>query len=177
MLSTLQGYFGGLYSSNFNRFGKIYRVIVQAEFSARANIESLNNIKVRNARGQMAPITQFMTLTPTEGPDNINRFNMFTSISINGNPADGYTSGQAIQAVEEVAKASLPVGYTYEYSGLTREEQSSSGNTTAIVFFASSSSICCSLRNMRAISCLLPCSSPCLLVCLVRSFSSKASVV
>ncbi len=134
VLSTLQGYFGGLYSSNFNRFGKIYRVIVQAEFSARANIESLNNIKVRNARGQMAPITQFMTLTPTEGPDNINRFNMFTSISINGNPADGYTSGQAIQAVEEVAKASLPVGFTYEYSGLTREEQSSSGNTTAIVF-------------------------------------------
>ena len=134
VLTTLQGYFGGLYSSNFNRFGKIYRVIVQAEFSARANIESLNNIKVRNARGQMAPITQFMTLTPTEGPDNINRFNMFTSISINGNPADGYTSGQAIQAVEEVAKASLPVGYTYEYSGLTREEQASSGNTTAIVF-------------------------------------------
>ena len=107
---------------------------MQAEFSARANIESLNNIKVRNARGQMAPITQFMTLTPTEGPDNINRFNMFTSISINGNPADGYTSGQAIQAVEEVAKASLPVGYTYEYSGLTREEQSASGSTTAIVF-------------------------------------------
>lgn len=134
VLTTLQGYFGGLYSSNFNRFGKIYRVIVQAEFSARANIQSLNNIKVRNARGQMAPITQFMTLTPTEGPDNINRFNMFTSISINGNPADGYTSGQAIQAVEEVAKASLPVGYTYEYSGLTREEQASSGNTTAIVF-------------------------------------------
>ena len=134
VLYTLQGYFGGLYSSNFNRFGKIYRVIVQAEFSARANIESLNNIKVRNARGQMAPITQFMTLTPTEGPDNINRFNMFTSISINGNPADGYTSGQAIQAVEEVAKASLPVGYTYEYSGLTREEQSASGSTTAIVF-------------------------------------------
>ena len=134
VLSTLQGYFGGLYSSNFNRFGKIYRVIVQAEFSARANIESLNNIKVRNARGQMAPITQFMTLTPTEGPDNINRFNMFTSISINGNPADGYTSGQAIKAVEEVAKASLPVGYTYEYSGLTREEQSASGSTTAIVF-------------------------------------------
>ena len=134
ILYTLQGYFGGLYSSNFNRFGKIYRVIVQAEFSARSNIESLNNIKVRNARGEMAPITQFMTLTPTEGPDNINRFNMFTSISINGNPADGYTSGQAIQAVEEVAKESLPVGYTYEYSGLTREEQSSGGSTTAIVF-------------------------------------------
>lgn len=134
ILSTLQGYFGGLYSSNFNRFGKIYRVIVQAEFSARTNIESLNNIKVRNSRGEMAPITQFMTLTPTEGPDNINRFNMFTSISINGNPANGYTSGQAIQAVEEVAKESLPVGYTYEYSGLTREEQSSGGSTTAIVF-------------------------------------------
>lgn len=134
VLTTLQGYFGGLYSSNFNRFGKIYRVMVQAEFDKRKNIESLNNIKVRNARGEMAPITQFMTLTPSEGPDVVNRFNMFTSIAINGNPADGYTSGQAIKAVEEVAKESLPVGYTYEYSGITREEQSSGGSTTAVVF-------------------------------------------
>lgn len=134
VLSTLQGYYGGLYNSNFNRFGKIYRVMVQAEQSQRANYESLYKIKIRNNRGEMAPITQFMTLTPTMGPDNITRFNLFTSIAINGNPADGYTSGQAIKAVEEVAKTSLPVGYSYEYSGLTREEQSSAGSTTGIVF-------------------------------------------
>lgn len=134
ILATLQGYYGGLYTSNFNRFGKIYRVMVQAEQSERANYESLKKIMVRNSRGEMAPITQFMTLTPTMGPDNITRFNMFTSIAINGNPADGYTSGQAIQAVEEVAKESLPVGYSYEYSGLTREEQSTSGSTTGMVF-------------------------------------------
>lgn len=134
VLYTLQGYLGGLYSSNFNRFGKIYRVMVQAEQSQRTNVEALNKIKVRNNRGEMAPITQFMTLKPTMGPDNITRFNMFTSIAINGNPADGYTSGEAIKAVEEVAQSTLPVGYSYEYSGLTREEQSSSGSTTAMVF-------------------------------------------
>lgn len=134
VLNVLQGYYGGMYTSNFNRFGKIYRVMVQAPENQRANYESLYKIKVRTQRGQMAPITEFMTLTPTMGPDVINRFNLFTSISINGNPADGYTSGQAIKAIEEVSKTSLPVGYTYEYSGLTREEQSSSGNTTAIVF-------------------------------------------
>ena len=134
VLTTLQGYLGGLYSSNFNRFGKVYRVMVQADFADRSNIESLNNIKARNNRGEMAPITQFMTLTPTEGPDVISRFNMFTSIAINGNPADGYTSGQAVKAVEEVAKSTLPVGYTYEYSGLTREEQSSGSSTTGLVF-------------------------------------------
>jgi hypothetical protein len=134
VLMTLQGYYGGLYTSNFNRFGKIYRVMVQAERSQRANYESLNKIKVRNNRGEMAPITQFMTLTPTMGPDNITRFNMFTSIAINGNPANGYTSGQAIKAIEEVSKSTLPVGYSYEYSGLTREEQNSAGSTTGIVF-------------------------------------------
>lgn len=134
VLYTLQGYFGGLYASNFNRFGKIYRVMVQAEQSQRANLEALNKIQVRNNRGEMAPITQFMTLRPTMGPDNITRFNMFTSIAINGNPAEGYTSGQAIKAVEEVAQSTLPVGFSYEYSGITREEQSTSGSTTAIVF-------------------------------------------
>lgn len=134
VLNVLQGYYGGMYTSNFNRFGKIYRVMVQAPESDRCNYESLYKIKVRNNRGQMAPITEFVTLTPTMGPDVINRFNLFTSIAINGNPADGYTSGEAIKAVEEVAQSSLPVGYTYEYSGITREEQSTAGNTTAIVF-------------------------------------------
>ena len=134
ILSTLQGYYGGLYSSNFNRFGKLYRVMIQSERSERANFESLYKIKVKNDNGEMAPITEFVTLTPTNGPDNINRFNMYTSITINGNPATGYTSGEAIKAIEEVAKQNLPTGYSFEYSGLTREEQSTSGSTTAIVF-------------------------------------------
>lgn len=133
ILTTLQGYLGGMYTSNFNRFGKLYRVMVQADFSDRANIESLKKIKVRNG-SEMAPITQFITLKRVYGPDNINRFNMYTSMKVNGSPADGYTSGQAIKAIEEVAAKSLPQGYGFEFSGITREEQSSSGSTTAIVF-------------------------------------------
>ena len=133
ILTTLQGYYGGLYASNFNRFGKIYRVMIQGEQADRANFESLYKIKVRNGSG-MAPITEFMTITPSYGPDNINRFNMYTSMAVNGNPATGYTSGQAIKAIEEVAQQSLPTGYSFEFSGQTREEQSNSGSTTAIVF-------------------------------------------
>lgn len=133
ILSTLQGYYGGLYASNFNRFGKLYRVMVQAERSERANFESLYKIKVRNGN-DMAPITEFLTITPSYGPDNINRFNMYTSMSVNGNPATGYTTGQAIKAIEEVAATHLPQGYSYEYSGTTREESQTSGSTTAIVF-------------------------------------------
>lgn len=133
ILTTLQGYLGGMYTSNFNRFGKLYRVMVQSDFSDRTNIESLKKIKVRNG-DEMAPITQFITLKRVYGPDNINRFNMYTSMKVNGSPADGYTSGQAIKAIEEVASQSLPQGYSFEFSGITREEQSSSGSTTAIVF-------------------------------------------
>lgn len=133
ILTTLQGYLGGMYTSNFNRFGKLYRVMVQSDFSDRTNIESLKKIKVRNG-DEMAPITQFITLKRVYGPDNINRFNMYTSMKVNGSPADGYTSGQAIKAIEEVAVQSLPQGYSFEFSGITREEQSSSGSTTAIVF-------------------------------------------
>ena len=133
ILTTLQGYLGGMYTSNFNRFGKLYRVMVQSDFSDRTNIESLKKIKVRNG-DEMAPITQFITLKRVYGPDNINRFNMYTSMKVNGSPADGYTSGQAIKAIEEVAAQSLPQGYSFEFSGITRKEQSSSGSTTAIVF-------------------------------------------
>ncbi|EJW93707.1 RND transporter, hydrophobe/amphiphile efflux-1 (HAE1) family protein [gut metagenome] len=133
ILSTLQGYYGGLYASNFNRFGKLYRVMIQAEQSERANFESLYKIKVRNGN-EMAPITEFMTITPSYGPDNINRFNMYTALAVNGNPAAGYTSGQAIQAINEVAEQYLPTGYSFEYSGQTREESTTSGSTTAIVF-------------------------------------------
>ena len=133
ILTTLQGYYGGLYLSNFNRFGKLYRVMVQGERSQRMNYESLYKIKVRNGN-EMAPITEFITITPSHGPDNINRFNMYTSMAVNGNPASGYTSGQALKAIEEVAKTSLPTGYSFEFSGTSREESQSGGSTTAIVF-------------------------------------------
>lgn len=133
ILSTLQGYYGGLYASNFNKFGHLYRVMVQAERSERVNEESLYKIKVRSGN-EMAPITQFMTLTRVYAPDNINRFNMYTSMTINGNPATGYTSGQAIQAIQEVAQQHLPQGYSYEFSGTTREEQKTGGSTTAMIF-------------------------------------------
>lgn len=133
ILTTLQGYYGGLYSSNFNRFGKMYRVMIQADPNSRTNLESLNSVKVRNGN-EMAPITQFMSIKRVYGPDNIKRFNMFTAMTINGSPADGYSSGQAIKAMQEVAEQSLPTGYGYEFSGMTREEQSSSGSTTAMIF-------------------------------------------
>ena len=133
ILTTLQGYYGGIYASNFNRFGKLYPVMIQADPRYRINPESLQNVKIRNGN-EMAPISQFMTLTKVYGPDNIKRFNMFTSMSVNGSPADGYSSGQAIKAIEEVAAQSLPTGYGFEFSGMTREEQSSSGSTTAMIF-------------------------------------------
>ncbi|MBR2862766.1 MAG: efflux RND transporter permease subunit [Bacteroidaceae bacterium] len=133
ILMTLQGYYGGLYSSNFNRFGKLYRVMVQGEPSDRTDFESLYKIKVRNSKGSMAPITEFISITPSFGPDNINRFNMYTSLAVNGNPAAGYTSGQAIDAIKEVAATHLPQGYSFEFSGQTREE-SSNDDTTAVVF-------------------------------------------
>ena len=133
VLSALQGYFGGIYASNFNRFGKLYRVMIQADPQARVSPESLNNIKIRNG-AEMAPITNFITLKKVYGPDVIERFNMFTAMTVNGNPAAGYSSGEAIKAIQEVAASSLPVGFGYEFSGMTREEQSTSSGTTAIIF-------------------------------------------
>ena len=133
ILTTLQGYYGGLYASNFNRFGKLYRVMIQSERSERTNLESLKKIKVRNGN-EMAPITQFMSVRKVYGPSSISRFNMYTSMAINGNPGDGYSSGEAIKAIQEVAEKYLPTGYGYEYSGITREEQSSSGSAAAIIF-------------------------------------------
>ncbi len=133
ILTTLQGYYGGIYASNFNRFGKLYRVMIQADPERRTDIASLQNVKIRNGE-EMAPITQFMSIKRVYGPDNINRFNMYTSMTVNGMPADGYSSGQAIQAIEEVAQQYLPTGYGYEFSGMTREEQSTSGSMTAMIF-------------------------------------------
>lgn len=133
ILSTLQGYFGGMYISNFNRFGKLYRVMMQAAPESRVSPESLNQIKIR-VGSEMAPITNFVTLKRVYGPDIISRFNMYTSISVNGTPNPGYSSGDAIRAIEEVAAESLPQGFGYEFSGMTREEQSTSSSSTAVVF-------------------------------------------
>ena len=133
ILTTLQGYYGGLYASNFNSFGKLYRVMIQADPSARISPETLNQIKVRNG-SVMAPITQFMSLRKVYGPDNIDRFNMYTSMSVNGSVAAGYSSGEAIQAIREVAAETLPQGYGYEFSGMTREEANTGTSTTALIF-------------------------------------------
>ena len=134
ILSTMQGYFGGLYASNFNRFGKMYRVMIQAEPDATKNMESLNGVKVRGSNGEMAPITQFVSLKKVYGPDIISRFNLYTSMTVMVAPASGYTSGQALQAIAEVAKENLPTGFGYELGGMAREEASSSGSTTGIIF-------------------------------------------
>ena len=134
VLSTLQGYMGGMYVSNFNSFGKLYRVMMQANPESRMSPESLNQIKVRNGSGEMAPITNFISLRRVYGPDVINRFNMYTSISVTGTPAEGYSNGDAIRAIQEVAAQALPQGFGYEFSGMTREEQNTSASSTAIVF-------------------------------------------
>lgn len=132
VLTTMQGYYGGLYSSNFNSYGKLYRVMVQGEATTREDLKSLNNVYVRTNSG-MAPINEYVNLKMVYGPQEIDRFNLFTSINVNASAADGYSSGDCIKAIEEVAKTSLPSGYTYEYSGLTRSEQESS-NSTMIIF-------------------------------------------
>lgn len=136
VLSAMQGYIGGYYASDFNRFGKQYRVMVQSEAKYRGNPEDLNSIKIRTGNGEMAPISEFITLTRVYGPETINRFNMYTAISVNGSPNPGYSSGDAIDAVREVAAEMLPTGYDYEFSGLTREEINA-GNQTIIIFILS----------------------------------------
>ena len=132
VLYTLQGYYGGLYASNFNAYGKLYRVMVQGSPDTRMTPESLNSIYVRTPAG-MSPIQEFCRLERVYGPSNINRFNLFTSINVTATVADGYSTGEAIKAVEEVAATTLPTGYTYDYSGLTRQEAKSS-NSTALIF-------------------------------------------
>ncbi len=133
ILSTLQGYYGGMYISNFTSFGKLYRVMMQADPNARISPETLNQVKVRNGN-EMAPITNFVSLRRVYGPDIISRFNMYTAISVNGTPNAGYSNGDAIRAIQEVAAQELPQGFGYEFSGMTREEQSTSSSSTAIVF-------------------------------------------
>ena len=133
VLSTLAGYIGGTYSSNLNRFTKLYRVMVQAAPEYRLDQEALSNMFVRTSAGEMAPIAQFLKLTRVYGSESLSRFNLFSAVSVQGVPADGYSSGQAIAAIKEVADNILPEGYGYEFGGMSREE-ASSGNATAIIF-------------------------------------------
>ena len=132
VLSTLQGYYGGLYASNFNSYGKLYRVMIQGTPDSRMTPESLNNIYVRTPGG-MSPVQEFCRLERVYGPMNINRFNLFTAINVTATVADGYSTGEALKAVQEVAADVLPAGYSYDFQGLTREEAKAS-NTTAIIF-------------------------------------------
>ncbi len=133
ILSALQGYYGGMYISNFNSFGKLYRVMMQASPDARVSPETLKQIKVRNGV-EMAPIDNFVKLTRVYGPDLIDRFNMFTAISVTGTPAPGVSSGDAIAVINRIAEETLPDGYGFEYSGMTREEASGSSGSTGYVF-------------------------------------------
>ncbi len=133
VLGTLSGYIGGNYVSNMNKFSRLYRVMIQAPIEDRIDEKSLDKIYVRNSAGEMSPITQYVKLTKVYGAENLTRFNMFNSISINGSIADGYSAGQAIEVVEELAKTTLPTGYGIEFGGMSREE-ASMGNTQILIF-------------------------------------------
>lgn len=133
VLSVISGYVGGNYASNMNRFSKLYRVMIQANPESRLDTEAFGNMFVRNSGGEMSPISQYVTLTRIYGPQSISRFNLFSAISINGQAANGYSSGEAIEAVRRVMEERLPAGYGFEFGGMSREE-ASSGSSTAIIF-------------------------------------------
>ena len=133
VLSTLSGYYGGQYVSNFNRFSKVYKVMIQADPKSRLDEASLDNVFVRMSNGEMAPLSQFVTLTRSYGAESLSRFNMFNSIAVNAMPAEEYSTGDAIHAVQETAEIALPRGYGYDFGGITREESQQSG-TTVIIF-------------------------------------------
>jgi hydrophobic/amphiphilic exporter-1 (mainly G- bacteria), HAE1 family len=136
IMSAMQGYFGGIYVSNFNQFGKQYRIMIQSDTQYRLNPESLNKIMVRTSSGRMAPITEFIELSRVFGPERLTRFNLYTSISVNGSPNKGYGSGDAMEAISQVAELTLPAGYGFEYSGVSREEEAS-GRQTLYIFILS----------------------------------------
>lgn len=132
VLSTMAGYFGGGYVSNFNRFGKLYRVMIQSDPATRVTPESVKHFYVRTGNGEMAPLSQFITLTKTYGPQSLSRFNLYNSIAVNGTPAAGYSSGDALNAIAETAEKVLPRNYGYELGGISREEASTGSNVTVI---------------------------------------------
>ena len=133
VLATLSGYYGGQYVSNFNRFSKVYKVMIQADPKFRMDEASLDNAFVRMSNGEMAPLSQFVSLTRSYGAESLSRFNMFNSIAVNAMPAEGYSTGDAIRAVQETAATALPKGYGYDFGGITREESRQSG-TTVVIF-------------------------------------------
>ncbi|MBR1926957.1 MAG: efflux RND transporter permease subunit [Bacteroidales bacterium] len=133
VLSVLAGYVGGVYASNINRFTKIYRVMVQASPEFRVSPESFNNIYVRSSSGEMSPVSQYIRLTKVYGSESLSRFNLFPSIAVYGENGQGHSTGQAIAAIEETSRTSLPEGYGYEFGGMSREE-AEGGNTTVLVF-------------------------------------------
>ena len=133
VLSVMQGYYGGLYASNFNAYGKLYRVMIQGDVESRMRPDGLSRIYVRTASGEMSPVSEFVKLRKVYGPSNIGRFNLFTSIDVSVSPNTGYSNGQVMQAIKEVSADMLPQGYGYEYSGLTRSEAESS-NSTSLIF-------------------------------------------
>ena len=133
VLDVLGGYTGGTYVSNFNKFGKVYRVMSQASPEYRMDEYALNRIFVRTNDG-MAPVSQFATLRKTVGAEGANRFNLYSSIYANADVAEGYSTGEAQQAIAEVAKQTLPQGYAYEYGGIAREEAEQSGSSTVAVY-------------------------------------------
>ncbi len=134
VINTLSGYFGSIYASNFNRFTKLYRVIIQAPSDSRNSMQSLDNIYVKTTGG-MAPVSQFVKLSKTYGSESLTRFNLFSAINVQGMPADGYSSGDVINAVTEVAARTLPTGYGYEYSGMTREEAQMDGSHDTVIIY------------------------------------------
>lgn len=134
VINTLSGYFGSIYASNFNRFTKLYRVIIQAPSDSRNSMQSLDNIYVKTTGG-MAPVSQFVKLSKTYGSESLTRFNLFSAINVQGMPADGYSSGDVINAVSEVAACTLPTGYGYEYSGMTREEAQMAGSHDTVIIY------------------------------------------
>ncbi len=134
VINTLSGYFGSIYASNFNRFTKLYRVIIQAPSDSRNSMQSLDNIYVKTTGG-MAPVSQFVKLSKTYGSESLTRFNLFSAINVQGMPADGYSSGDVINAVSEVAARTLPTGYGYEYSGMTREEAQMAGSHDTVIIY------------------------------------------
>lgn len=134
VINTLSGYFGSIYASNFNRFTKLYRVIIQAPSDSRNSMQSLDNIYVKTTGG-MAPVSQFVKLSKTYGSESLTRFNLFSAINVQGMPADGYSSGDVINAVSEVSARTLPMGYGYEYSGMTREEAQMAGSHDTVIIY------------------------------------------
>ncbi|PYF77127.1 efflux RND transporter permease subunit [Pedobacter nutrimenti] len=133
VLNAMQVFYGSSYVSNFNEFGQQYRVTIQADTNYRANPAGLNQIGIRTASGLMSPITEFISLKRIYGPESVTRFNLFSSMSVSGSPNSGYSTGQALLAIQQTADQYLPLGYGFEYSGISREEQNA-GSQTLYIF-------------------------------------------